>query len=87
LRTFKAPDVPDDLAAVLGFLRRLTSQIEESANRADHFAELQILHEEPRRVRAGMLALADGADWQPDGVNGEGLYRRNAANDAWVFIG
>jgi hypothetical protein len=79
LRTFRAPAVTDPE------LRDSLKAVEEAANRADPFLELQILHAAPVRIRAGMLVIADGTDWNPG--SGAGLYRRNAANAAWVFIG
>lgn len=81
MRTFKTPYTPD------ANVRALAQEVEKAANRADPFIEMQVLHAEPPKVRAGMYVTADGVDWQPDGVNGEGLYRRNLANNAWVFLG
>lgn len=46
---------------------------------------LPYLHVEPEKVVAGMVVLADGADWNPG--SGAGMYRRNEANSAWVFVG
>lgn len=66
-------------------LRQELAAIEQAAQRADPFVELQYLHAEPERVRAGICVLADGTDWNPG--SGAGLYRRNEANNAWVFIG
>jgi hypothetical protein len=59
--------------------------IEQAAQRADPFAELEYLHAEPEKMRAGMFVLCDGVDFNPG--SGAGLYRRNEANNAWVFIG
>lgn len=67
--------------------REEAARLQRILQAPERFVELQILHAAPARVRAGMVVLADGTDWQPDGVNGEGVYRRNAANNAWVFIG
>jgi hypothetical protein len=47
--------------------------------------ELTVRHASPTKVMAGMLVYADGTDWNPG--SGEGVYRRNAANAAWVFLG
>lgn len=66
-------------------LAREFSSIEQAANRADPFTELQVLHVAPSKLRAGMIVYADGVDWNPG--SGEGVYRRNAANSAWVFLG
>jgi hypothetical protein len=79
LRTYRAGLVADQDAS------REFARIERAANAADPFLELQYLHVEPVRLRAGMFALADGTDWDPG--SGEGLYRRNALNSAWVFLG
>lgn len=81
MKTYKPGFVAD-----AGLRQELTA-IEQAAQRADPFAELQTLYAEPERVRAGMLVIADGTTWNPDGVSGAGLYRRNTANSAWVFIG
>jgi hypothetical protein len=79
LKTYKPGFVAD------AQLRQELTNIERAAQRADPFAELQYLHAAPERIRAGMLVLADGTDWDPG--SGSGLYRRNEANNAWVFIG
>jgi hypothetical protein len=79
LKTFRAPAVSDPQ------LRDSLKAVEEAANRADPFLELAILYAEPQRFRPGMLVIADGSDWDPG--SGAGLYRRNEANNAWVFIG
>lgn len=79
MKTFKAPYVADPA------MREVVGQIEEAAGRSDPYADLQYLHAEPKRVWAGMVVLADGTDWNPG--SGEGMYRRNAANSAWTFIG
>lgn len=44
-----------------------------------------VLYAAPTKTRAGMVVYADGTTWNPG--SGEGLYRRNAANSAWTFIG
>lgn len=45
---------------------------------------LQPLAVEPAKPRAGLLAYADGTNWNPG--SGEGLYRYSVAG-SWVFIG
>jgi hypothetical protein len=79
LRTYRAGLVADPVAS------REFARIERAANAADPFAELQILHGEPDRLREGMVVYADGTNWDPG--SGEGMYRRNVANNAWVFLG
>lgn len=41
-----------------------------------------VLHEEPPKPQDGMVAFADGTDWNPGG--GGGLYQRVAG--AWVKL-
>jgi hypothetical protein len=88
VKTYKAGQPPSNPADVPGFLLRELSAIEQAAQRADPHALLQVLHAAPARVYAGMLIVADGTDFDPSALGtGEGLYRRNAANTAWVFVG
>jgi hypothetical protein len=84
VKTYKAGQPPQDPAQVPGFLRQELPAIEQAANRADPLAELIYLHAEPTRMRKGMLVLANGTNWDPG--SGAGLYLRNEANDAWLFI-
>lgn len=66
-------------------VQRELQTIQELANRAEPYLELQVSHAEPDRLRAGMVVDADGEDWNPG--NGAGLYLRNSTNDGWVFLG
>lgn len=45
--------------------------------------QFDTLHVQPARPRDGLLAYADGTDWDPG--FGEGLYVYS--NGAWVFLG
>jgi hypothetical protein len=81
LSTYRATYVPD------AETREEFARLERALNEAQPSFTFVVLHEEPARVFAGMVVVADGSDWQPDGVNGEGMYRRDSANSAWVFIG
>lgn len=68
--------------------QRLAADVERAAMQPQPFLLLQTLHSEPEKLFAGMLIRADGSDFDPDSLGtGEGLYQRNAANTAWVFIG
>lgn len=42
-------------------------------------------HSAPTKTWGGMTVRADGSDWNPG--SGAGLYQRNEANTAWLFIG
>ena len=44
--------------------------------------DLREVHVEPKRPRTGMIACADGTDWNPG--SGAGAYRYNGS--AWVFL-
>jgi hypothetical protein len=88
LKTFTPLDVPNDPAALPGFLRQLQAAIQQAANRAEPFTLRQVLHAEPTRMLPGMEVIADGTDFDPSGLGtGEGTYRRNSTNTAWVFVG
>jgi hypothetical protein len=84
MRTYFPGAVPDDPAALPGFLRREHASIQRAANRSEAFLHLETLHASPARIFGGMAAIADGTDWNPG--SGAGLYLRNEANDAWLFI-
>ena len=60
----------------------------DDVSNSSEYAEaviLPILHVAPEKFVEGMLVYADGVDWNPG--SGEGLYRRDKANAAWVFVG
>jgi hypothetical protein len=62
-------------------LQRLQQELK--ASQAESI--FKILYAEPARMYAGMVVYADGTTWNPGA--GEGLYRRNKANAAWVSLG
>lgn len=49
------------------------------------YVRLQEHNVEPARTVPYMMLIADGTNWDPG--SGRGVYRRNRANTAWVFIG
>lgn len=78
------PFYADDLPTLIQTMRK---ELEEIAN-ASEYAEaviLPVLYVAPEKFTAGQLVYADGVTWNPG--SGEGIYRRNAANAAWVFVG
>lgn len=85
MSTYKAGIVPDDPKDLPHNIREERARLERSLNEAQSSFTLQNLHSEPARVRSGMLVIADGSDWNPD--LGPGGYRRDEANENWVFIG
>lgn len=84
--TYTPGAIPDDLPSLVLALRREFAAIKRGMEDAAPVLRLQTLHAAPARVFAGQLVHADGTDWSPDGLNGEGLYLRNEANDGWDFI-
>lgn len=66
-------------------LRREFEAIQEAANRAEPYMQLQVLHAAPNKTFGGMLILVDGVDFNPG--SGAGLYRRTENNASWVFVG
>lgn len=67
------------------FLRQEFANIRAAWEAAKSSERLDYRHVAPEKINAGDLVLADGTDWDPG--SGVGLYRRNEANSAWVFIG
>lgn len=64
------------------------AEIQRRMRAASEYADQVILpyqHVAPKKSRPGQLVMADGVDWNPG--SGAGLYRRNEANSAWVFVG
>lgn len=45
---------------------------------------VNVLYKAPAKTKPGTLVVADGTSWNPG--SGAGLYLRNAANNAWLFI-
>lgn len=76
--TFKAGHLPDEIQEPF-------SRLETALNAAQPEFTFQIRHSAPTKTWAGLVVYADGTNWNPG--SGEGIYRRNAANAAWVFLG
>lgn len=66
-------------------LKTRLNELEEDWSRGNKVWNFAQTTSEPARMRARMVVYADGTSWDPG--SGEGLYRRNNANSAWVFIG
>ena len=75
--------VPEEYSA--DFMRRELERIRQGFVEYEASIGLKILYAEPDRIRPGQLVYADGATWNPGA--GAGVYRRNAANSAWVHLG
>lgn len=75
--------VPQEYSA--DFMRRELERIRQGFVEYEASIGLKILHAAPDRIRPGQLIYADGTDYDPG--SGAGVYRRNEANSAWVFLG
>lgn len=64
-------------------LLREFQAIQQAAQRAEPFIELEVSHAAPTKLRNGMVALADGTDWDPG--SGAGFY--GYYGGAWVKLG
>ena len=68
-----AGNPPQDPAMLPGFLLSELRKLQELLNGQQQFVMLDTLNVAPAKPREGMIALADGANWNPTGV-GAGFY-------------
>jgi hypothetical protein len=86
MQRFAPPTIPQSAPKELkDYGQQLHAAVRKASESANDFLSLKVLHAEPTRIVAGMVVYADGSDWNAG--SGEGIYRRNAANSAWVFVG
>lgn len=83
-RPSHVPD-PKDTAAFQVWVQDELERIATALNTNNDFIRLKVLHAPPGKMFGGMVVYADGTDWKPDTLKG-GMFRRNEANTAWVFI-
>jgi hypothetical protein len=76
---------PQDLAGLVRYVGTEFRRLAESLAGNQDSIRLKPLYAEPTRMYPCMLVYADGTTWNPG--SGEGVYRRNLANSAWVFVG
>jgi len=76
---------PGNVAELPQWLQQELLRIKQAMDGDQPSLRLQIIHAAPSKVFAGMVIYADGTDYDPG--SGAGMYRRNEANNAWVFIG
>lgn len=67
------------------YLTEELAQVERGQYDAREFFDMVPLSAEPTQTRPCMVVYANGTDWNPG--SGQGIYRRNIANSAWVFVG
>lgn len=74
-----------------GDLASLARYVEEELRRVSaEFVQVEGVmlperHVEPEKPRNGMIAFADGTNWNPG--SGRGMYRFDGNTTAWVLLG
>lgn len=68
-----AGNPPQDPALLPGFLLSELRKLQELLNGPQQFSLLDTLNVAPTKPREGMVALADGTNWNPTGA-GAGFY-------------
>lgn len=77
--------IPSSVPAELqSFLVRELARISQAIEVADQVI-LTKRNTAPDKLFSGMVVYADGVNWQPDGVNGEGFY--GYYNGSWHRLG
>lgn len=80
------PRIDDPIAKqILESVQLLERRIAKALSEPSAKTQQVYLTQEPENPGAGDEVLADGVAWNPG--SGEGKYRRNMANSAWVFLG
>lgn len=79
----KFPPFNADLKGLVDYVHSELQAVSQSQYEAPDFILLKVLHREPLRPRDGMLAEADGVNWDPG--SGAGTYMRRSG--AWVKLG
>lgn len=66
-------------------IERMFNQLTDALDQGVIFSKFFMHRAEPEKLVADMVVFADGSNWDPG--SGRGLYQRNHANTAWIFIG
>ncbi len=83
---FQVTQAPVTVKALAGWaVRELTRLANYLITPQVRSVTFEVLHAEPPQMYPGMVVVADGSDWNPG--SGAGMYRRNANNASWTFIG
>jgi hypothetical protein len=82
------PPVPNSLPQIINWLNRLRVWLHRVMQGLSvRHVIFQELHAEPERPENGMVVLADGTDWKPNGTGTEGIYRYKSDGSTWVKLG
>lgn len=60
-------------------------KLQQALNGPVDSAEFNTLHVAPKKLKEGLVALADGTDWKPNGIGVAGLYQYRSGT--WVLLG
>lgn len=83
---FRPPvEAPTDLPGLIRYVMEQNQRIAQATTSPNAYLLLDVLYKTPAKPRPAMLVYADGVSWNPGA--GEGVYRRNKGNTAWVFLG
>ena len=85
LRTTPLAGVDRDLQRELRTHAVVVNSLVRMVGRGFPYIVFDELDAAPSPTIANMVVLADGTTWDPG--SGAGLYRRNAADTAWIFLG
>ncbi|MEY4756852.1 MAG: hypothetical protein RJA34_1750 [Pseudomonadota bacterium] len=80
---YNPSNVPDAAAALPAYLRLELEQIARAKREPDQYLYLDTSYAAPKKLRDGMVVLADGTTWNPG--SGAGFYGYRAG--AWRFLG
>ena len=80
-----AGNPPQDPAMLPGFLLSELRRLQEVLNSPMPFSQLDPQYVAPAKPREGMVVMADGVSWKPNGTGGQGFYGYRSG--AWVFLG
>jgi len=76
--SFERPEIQQVMNKVLGTLIWISPLINEKLGQSAPPSDY---------LRDGMLAYADGVNWNPLGTGNKGIYRYNTTTSAWVYLG
>lgn len=79
------PVTPSSLEDLVVYLNEILPTIESTFGEiTDGLYETQFAA--PAKPKAGQVVFADGTSWNPDGVNGEGMYVYKS-DAQWHYLG
>lgn len=80
-----AGNPPQDPALLPGFLLSELRKLQAALTAPAPFVQLEPQYVAPSKPREGMVVMADGVSWKPNGTGGQGFYGYRSG--AWVLLG